>query len=110
LEQILKQDRWIIDGNYASTMELRMKECDIVIFLDYPLEVCLQGIRERRGKPRSDIPWIEREPDEEFIKFIQNFHIQNRPLILELMKKYFEKTFFIFSNRTEAEVFLKNLQ
>jgi adenylate kinase family enzyme len=78
LEQLLEQDRWIIDGNYASTMELRMKECDTVIFLDYPLEVCLQGIRERRSKPRSDIPWIEREPDEEFIKFIQNFQIQNR--------------------------------
>ena len=51
LSAVLKKDEWIIDGNYGSTMELRMVACDTVIFLDYPLDICLDGIRERRGKP-----------------------------------------------------------
>ena len=48
LLKIFQNDEWIIDGNYASTMELRMQKCDTVIFLDYPLDVCLNGIKERK--------------------------------------------------------------
>ena len=36
LLNIIQNDKWIIDGNYGSTMELRMQACDTVIFLDYP--------------------------------------------------------------------------
>ena len=34
LSKTLSEKEWIIDGNYASTMELRIKECDTIIFLD----------------------------------------------------------------------------
>ena len=64
LLKIMQHDEWIIDGNYASTMELRMQACDTVVFLDYPLEVCLNGIEERKGKARSDLPWIEPSDDD----------------------------------------------
>lgn len=43
LKGILKKDNWIIDGNYQRTLELRLKECDTVFLLDYPLEDCLSG-------------------------------------------------------------------
>ena len=46
LNLVLKKDEWIIDGNYASTMELRLQNCDTIFFLDYPLELCLEGIRK----------------------------------------------------------------
>jgi len=74
LFDILEKDEWIVDGNYGFTMELRMATCDTVFFLDYPLDVCLDGIRERRGKPRSDMPWIETEEDAEFIEFIKSYN------------------------------------
>ena len=110
LLKILQHDEWIIDGNYSSTMELRMQTCDTVIFLDYPLDVCLSGIRERTGKPRSDLPWIENgEADAEFIAFIKNYHSQSRPHVLELLKRYSHKDIHIFSNRTQAEAFLTNI-
>ena len=74
LAKAIAQEKWIIDGNYGSTLELRMEACDTVIFLDYPLEVCLDGIRMRKGKPRPDMPWVEEdEPDEEFLNFIKNY-------------------------------------
>ena len=106
LSAVLEKDAWIIDGNYGSTMELRMAACDTVIFLDYPLDVCLDGIRERRGKPRSDMPWIETEEDEEFIKFIKSYNEQQKPKVLELLEKYRDKNIIILGSREQADAFL----
>ena len=106
LSVVLEKDEWIIDGNYGSTMELRMAACDMVIFLDYPLDVCLDVIKERRGKPRSDMPWIETEEDAEFIEFIKSYNEQQKPKVLELLKKYSDKNIVIFKSREEANAFL----
>jgi len=106
LSAVLKKDEWIIDGNYGSTMELRMAACDTVIFLDYPLEVCLDGVKERRGKPRSDMPWIETEEDAEFIEFIKSYNEQQKPKVLELLKKYGDKNIIIFKSREQVDAFL----
>ena len=102
LGDVLQKDEWIIDGNYISTMEQRIAACDTVIFLDYPLETCLEGVQSRRGKARSDMPWIEDEEDAEFIEFIKNFAKDQRPIIMDLLKKYKEKNIMIFQNREEA--------
>ncbi len=106
LSTVLEKDEWIIDGNYGSTMELRMAACDTVIFLDYPLDVCLDGIRERRGKPRSDMPWIETEEDAEFIEFIKSYNEQQKPEVLELLEKYSDRNIIILGSREQADAFL----
>ena len=106
LTAVLAKDEWIIDGNYASTMELRMTACDTVIFLDLPLDACLDGIRERRGKPRPDMPWIESEEDVEFTEFIKNYGEQQRSGVLELFEKYADKNIIVIKSREEAEDFL----
>ena len=106
LADALEKDEWIIDGNYASTMELRLAACDTVIFLDYPLEVCLNGIKERRGKPRSDMPWTETEEDAEFIEFIKSYNEQQRPRVFELFEKYKNKNIIVFTSREQADTFL----
>jgi adenylate kinase family enzyme len=108
LSEVLRKDAWIIDGNYSSTMELRMQECDTVFFLDYPADICLQGVKDRQGKPRPDMPWVETEEDAEFLEYIQNFHKENRPQVLELLQKYSHKTIYVFHNRREAHMFLAN--
>ena len=106
LSAVLEKDEWIIDGNYGATMELRMAASDTVIFLDYPLNVCLNGIKERFGKPRSDMPWIETEEDSEFIEFIKNYNEQQKPKVLELLKKYADKNIIIFRSREQVDAFL----
>ena len=107
LQDAMAGNEWIIDGNYGGSMELRLKECDTVFFLDYPVKVCLEGIRSRRGKPRSDMPWTEEKDDEEFIAFIKDFNGVSRPKILALLEKYKEKDIFIFKSREEAEEYLE---
>ena len=112
LAETIEKDSWIIDGNYGSTMELRLQACDTVFFLDYPLEVCMNGIVERRGKERPDMPWIEPEDDvdEEFVEFIKCYNSESRPTVMELLDKYADKEIIIFKSRDEAETFLKKLQ
>ena len=82
-----------------------------VVFLDYPLNICLDGIKERRGKARPDMPWIENENEEdaEFIEFIKNYNFQSRPQVMELLEKYSYKDIYIFKTRKEADEFLKQL-
>ena len=108
LENVMSKKAWIIDGNYARTMETRMKACDTIFFLDYEKEICLKGIEERKGKKRSDMPWVEGyNTDEEFVSFVKEFNTENRPKIIELLEKYSNKNIVVFKTREEAEEFLE---
>ena len=111
LRQFLTEETWIIDGNYNSTMEERMKACDTVIFLDYPVEVCISGVLERRGKVRTDMAWTEAENeiDEEFLAFIRSYNEESRPNVLKLLEQYPEKQAIIFHSREEAAYYLNSL-
>lgn len=110
LKNVIAQDSWIIDGNYGSTIELRLKECDTVFFLDYPVEVCIDGVKQRQGKTRSDMPWTETEDDEEFLEFIKNYNSQSCPNVLNLLEQYSKKEIVVFKSREEADKYLKNFQ
>lgn len=50
LAEIMAEDRWILDGNYARTLPLRLEQCDTVFFFDIPLEECIEGAKSRLGK------------------------------------------------------------
>ena len=87
---------------------MRLKECDTVILFDLPTEVCLQGATERLGKGRYDLPWIEKEIDPEFERFIRDFADNSLPRLYELIEKYSaEKQVIIFKSRKEADDFIK---
>lgn len=108
LQNTIAQEEWIIDGNYGSTIELRLQACDTVFFLDYSVEVCLSGIEARRGKKRADMPWIETpgEEDAEFIAFIKDYNTISRPKVIDLLNRYSDKNIVIFKNRSEADKYL----
>ncbi|MBQ9921559.1 MAG: AAA family ATPase [Clostridia bacterium] len=108
LSEAMEQEEWIIDGNYSSTLEMRLEKCDTVFFLDIPTEVCLDGVAKRRGKARSDIPWVETEEDEEFTAFIKDFAHSGRAQIYELIQKYPQKKVHIFTSHAQADDFLNN--
>ena len=110
LKAVMSTPEWIIDGNYASTMEMRFAECDTVFFLDYPTDVCIEGVKSRVGKPRSDMPWVEEETlDDEFMLFIQNYNSESRARVLELIQKYSQKNVIVFQSRQESEIYLSSL-
>lgn len=109
LGEILQEDKWILDGDYSRTYEVRFQSCDTVFFLDYDFEECMNGIKERVGKKRRDIPWTEQELDPELVKQVENYERENRPVVLALIEKYSDKNSFIFNSRVEADVWLSRL-
>ena len=111
LQEIMSSAKWIIDGNYAATMEMRIKECDTIFFLDYPTNVCIEGIQARKGQPRSDMPWVESvEDDEDFIDFVNKYNSESRPKVVALLDKYSEKNIVIFKTRNDSEEYLSLLK
>lgn len=111
LEKILKNDKWIIDGNYQRTLEKRLKECDTVFLMDIPVEDCILGAKSRIGKKRKDLPYVEEKFDEEFHQSIIDFPKIKLPEIYRLLNKYQEnKNVVIFKSRKEAENYLKMLE
>lgn len=109
LKNILSADKWIIDGNYQRTLEIRLEQCDTVFFLDYPLDICLEGAKSRIGLPRKDFPWIETEFDEEFRQWIIDFSIKQLPFIYKILENY-NKTIVVFKSRQEADNYLTELK
>lgn len=107
LNKILKQNSWIIDGNYQRTLEARIKECDTVFLMDFPLDVCISGAESRIGKKREDLPWIESEFDKEFKQWIIDFSKKQLPQIYKTIEKYRNnKDIIIFKSRKEADNYL----
>lgn len=107
IENIMQRDRWIIDGNYFSTLEPRIKACESAIFLDFETSQCLEGIEERVGIPRDDMPWVEDEVSEELVAMVQAFSEEIRPQILALLERYEEKEIIILKNRMASTKYLK---
>lgn len=110
LAGILRGERWIIDGNYSRTLEMRLAACDTAFFLDYPLEVCLAGAQARIGRKREDFPYLETELDPEFYRWILDFPKEHLPRLRRLAAKYRgEKEIITFRAREEADRYLESL-
>ena len=109
LAEILTRDTWIIDGNYGRTLEMRIKACDTVFLLDFPLDVCLAGVENRIGQKREDMPWIEETFDEEFRRYIEEFSDTQLPKIYRLLEQYGQdRTIKIFHSRAQTDHYIQN--
>ncbi|WP_159723474.1 adenylate kinase [Enterococcus sp. CSURQ0835] len=107
LANLLHQPAWIIDGNYSRTLEVRLKACDTIFFLDYPLDVCLAGAKARIGTKRPDFPFIEKTFDPDFYEWIVAFHQTILPQLKPIVTSYAaSKNYNCFTSRSEAERYL----
>ena len=109
LAEILKEDEWIIDGSYSRTFEPRIAACDTVVLLDYDTDVCMQGIMERVGQTRPDIPWTEQTLDPELVALAETYRERNNPILSELFRKYPDKEIHVFRTRAETDAWLETI-
>lgn len=108
---IFQAERWILDGNYDRTLELRLQQCDTVFFFDLPTDLCLQGALERLGKERWDLPWIDTELDPALKQTILDFPLRSLPRIQALLRQYEKgKKVIVFQSREDADAFLRSIR
>jgi adenylate kinase family enzyme len=59
LAAIVATDRWLIDGTYGGTLGERLDRADTVVYLDYPIRLCVMRLLRRiwtyRGRTRPDM-------------------------------------------------------
>ena len=59
LAPVIADERWLIEGTYGSTLGPRLLRADAVIYLDYPVTLCMGRLLRRywrfRGRNRPDM-------------------------------------------------------
>lgn len=53
IKAVVATDRWVIEGNYGSTLDLRLPRADSVIYLDFPIRVCIWRLLRRTASYRG---------------------------------------------------------
>lgn len=113
-QSIIGGAKWIIDGNYDSTLELRYEAADLIIDLNINRYLCMWSAVKRHGKKRSDFPThcVEKIDKEfvDFLKFIWKFPIANRKKIIALRDQYPNKAYIEMKSRRQASQWIKMLE
>lgn len=115
LAQEMEKPRWILDGNYNRTMQMRLESCDTVIYLDFCRVTCIMGWLKRVianwGKARIDMaPGCKEWFDPEFLKWLWTFNSKYRKKYRSMLEDLHDKRVYIFKNRRQVREFLKSLE
>jgi len=115
VKELILGEKWIIDGNYDSSLDLRIPACDTIIFLNFSTMLGLWRALKRsiffRHRPRPDMAEGCREKiDFEFYTWIWNFRKRIRPRVFEMLDKHGDgKNIIIFKRQSEVDLFLNRL-
>ena len=108
-QEIISGEKWIIDGTWGGTLELRYASADLIIYLDINRFICIWSAAKRTGKKRSDLPDYLEEPTVlgkeffQFCKWIWIFPKDNKKKIMDLCEKYPEKEFLHIKSRRKIK-------
>jgi adenylate kinase family enzyme len=115
VENLLKKDSWIMDGNYSNTIEMRIAACDTAIFLDLPPIVCVYRILKRvafykKGSRPDMAEGCDERFDWEFIKLVWNYPNRSKPKVEALLKQVKDtKKIIRLRSKNENENCLQNV-
>jgi len=86
VEGLARRDRWIIDGNYGGTLEIRVARADTIVFFDFPRWLCLWGVVKRRVMRGARPDMAEGCPerlDLAFLRWVWGYRRSARPRVLK---------------------------
>ena len=116
MARLVQRDQWIMDGNYGSTMDHRLRQADMVVFLNRSALLCLSRVVKRTltyyGKSRPDMP--EGCPERfsaQFFHYVLTYNWTRRPGILRRLNQLKpEQEAVILRSDREVKQFLKRLR
>jgi adenylate kinase family enzyme len=89
--EVVAKPHWIIDGNYASTLPIRLAAADTVIFLDLGAATCLWGIARRRvrygGGQHPDVGVYDRI-NRHFLRYVIRYRRDMGPRVRTLVTEH----------------------
>ena len=109
-----EKPQWILDGNFNRTLELRLKKCDTVIYLDFNRITCLLSWLKRVvtnwGTSRPDMAqgcneWF----DPEMAGWIWRFNKTHREKYYRLLNEVEGIETIVLKNRRAVKKFLKQI-
>ncbi len=107
VRDLVSQEKWIIDGHYNSTLNIRMPRADTIIFFNFNKLLCLYRICKRAmGKAQ---PFDKPEGNFNKLSFnlIKKLIIFPKKKILDMLEQYKDtKKVFIVHNDKEVEELL----
>lgn len=111
LQNLVKSDRWIMEGNYSSSFHIRIPEADTIINLDIPRIVAITRILMRTvknyGKERFEMPQgCPERFDWEFLKYVWNFKKNHEHRLVEALDLYGQnkKVHWISGEKKTSEI------
>lgn len=109
--RLLAGDRWVVDGNYGATLELRAELADTAVFLDLPRHVCIARAVRRFRSPILQAPGCPQKVDAEFLRWIWEFPSRSRPRLLAILGTYAARTDIVqLRSASEVRAFLARLR
>lgn len=111
---LASQDRWIIDGNYGGTMDIRFKYADMVVYMDYSTLKCLGRVIRRtikhHGQARPDMTQgCPERFDFDFLHYVATFNILRRKSTLKKLRTLKnEKRIVRIKNKKDEKAFLED--
>lgn len=96
LVDIVTTDRWLIDGTYGGTLAERLERADTVVYLDFPITLCVARLLQRiwtyRGRTRPDMTeGCPERFDFEFFVYLLRWNSGPRPRTEAKLKGHEDK-------------------
>lgn len=117
VSELAKNQKWVMDGTFAGTFDLRFPVADRIIFLNLPAIVCLwraitRVFKYSRKNSRPDMAsGCHEKMDLEFYRYIWTFKRQVHPLIEDAIIKYdCRKKLIVLNSDSEVDKFLANIR
>lgn len=89
--ELVAMESWVIDGNYASTLPIRLAAADTVVQLDLPATACLSGIVARRlrtGGGQHPTTGVYDRVTVGFVRYVWGYRAHMRPRVDALVAEH----------------------
>jgi adenylate kinase family enzyme len=111
--ELVAHPRWVIDGNYNSTLHVRLQAADTVIFMDLPTRSCLRGIlarqlRHGRGQNRGSGVFNRITPG--VLRYVLGYRRTMRPRVQAKIDQFASRAeIIVLTSRRRARLFLSSI-
>lgn len=111
---LVAESRWLLEGNYAGTLPIRLARTETVIFLDIHAVTCLAGLLQRRWRYRGGQHTKDGVYDRitwNFVRYIWGYRTTMRPRVHALMDEHGANARLVtLTSRRQASRFLAQLR